>query len=131
LIRMRRPQRFTLFPYTTLFRSPCKGLAGTPAVPAAPPPVQEGGKEESAIKVDRMNPYPFPYNDTPRQIGGLSPLMKNDRISDACEKGSEGQGIEPAGKGDLRAAKGNDEISRSDPGGDHRPPGGTAYVQDG
>src|SRR5437870_10968537 len=35
---IRRPPRSTLFPYTTLFRSPCESCRAPPACPGAPPP---------------------------------------------------------------------------------------------
>ena len=55
--------------------------------------------------MNRMNPYPLPYDYTPGQIGWLSPILKNDRITDAGEKGDESRRIQPPGKGDLKAPK--------------------------
>src|SRR5438034_6992262 len=53
---IRRPPRSTLFPYTTLFRSRCRGLPPAPARPPAPPdrsPAPPPGKEDR--KSTRLN----------------------------------------------------------------------------
>src|SRR2546430_10193197 len=46
-LMIRRPPRSTLFPYTTLFRSPPqRGLPGREARQARPPPLPRAGAEE-------------------------------------------------------------------------------------
>src|SRR5690606_25315580 len=48
---------------------PCEGFPGTQTASTTPPPKQNGGKEQEAVQVNRMNPYPLPYDYTPGQIG--------------------------------------------------------------
>src|SRR5690606_4422773 len=78
-----------------------------------------------------MNPYPLPYDYTPGQIGWLSPILKNNRITDAGEKGDESRRIQPPGKGDLKAPKREGKIHRRDPARDDRALGRTAQIQNG
>src|SRR3712207_7874763 len=58
---IRRPPRSTLFPYTTLFRSP--GGYPPPPHPGAQSPQREGGEELAGAAVDRDEPRPCHRDD--------------------------------------------------------------------
>src|SRR2546422_2145438 len=54
-LMIRRPPRSTLFPYTTLFRSPCSSQGGRPVGIAAPNSARSSSGSESDRKSTRLN----------------------------------------------------------------------------
>src|SRR2546430_13246256 len=56
---IRRPPRSTLFPYTTLFRSP-ESIAVPSAAATAVQPMVPGTRQQSAANSNRMDCSPYP-----------------------------------------------------------------------
>src|SRR3712207_9014762 len=63
-LRIRRPPKSTLFPYTTLFRSGCDGA---PAGGHHDPPRRRGADERAAVRREGRRPHDQGDEQAPRQ----------------------------------------------------------------